>query len=116
MPAAMTIPHGRKRLKEHRRWPRLTLAIPVFLRGVHRKKDQVLEFTTIINVSIEGILFSSRKSFAKRSLVSLEIPVVLDGGAATLAPRKLQARILRTSHTAVSEINFLRNGSSPKAI
>lgn len=84
-------------ISERRRWPRLPLAIPVFIRGSDMRGRDMLEFATILNVDAGGVLLASRKPVQPGSSVSLEIPV---GFSRTLdafpAQHKLQARVLRT--------------------
>jgi PilZ domain len=65
----------RKRTPERRSWPRLPLAIPVFVRGVdyHGKKFQ--EFSALLNVSSGGALLATRTSLRIGTLISVEIPI-----------------------------------------
>ena len=85
-----------KGLEERRRWPRLTFAIPVFVKGADERGNEILEFATILNVSAGGVLFTSSKSFRRKSLIFLEIPVGTSGMETTdSAQRKFQARVLR---------------------
>ena len=87
----------RKPVKERRRWPRLPLAIPVFVRGSSRQGNDILEFGTILNVSAGGVLFVSRKQ-ARGSRVLLEIPTPARGlEQACETQRKFRMRILRTA-------------------
>jgi hypothetical protein len=89
----------RKRFKERRRWPRLPLAIPVFVRGADEQGNEILEFATILNVSACGLLFASRKQVRRNSSVFLEIPVGISSmEGAGHAQRKFQARVLRIAH------------------
>ncbi len=67
------MPHGLSK-KEERKWARLQLAIPVFIRTRDRNGKDSLEFATAINVSAGGALVVVRRSLPKSALVSLEIP------------------------------------------
>jgi len=67
------VPHGLSK-KEERKWARLQLAIPVFIRTRDRNGKDSLEFATAINVSAGGALVVVRRSLPKSALVSLEIP------------------------------------------
>ncbi len=60
--------------KEERKWPRLQLAIPVFVRTRDGSGKDSLEFATAINISPGGALVVVRRSLPKSALVSLEIP------------------------------------------
>jgi hypothetical protein len=86
-----------ERANDRRSWPRLSLAIPVFVRGLGRRGNEILEFATILNVGAGGVLFASHKQFRDGSELLLEIPV----GSPRLeeavdTQRKFQARVLRT--------------------
>jgi hypothetical protein len=60
--------------KEKRRWARLRLAIPVFIRAQNADGREALEFATAINVSAGGALLVVRRSLSKEVWVTLEIP------------------------------------------
>ena len=57
-----------------RKWPRLSIAFPVFVRSTDENGKTSLEFATAINVSAGGVLLAVRKTPQSRHL-SLEIPV-----------------------------------------
>lgn len=85
------------RVKERRLWPRLPLAIPVFVRGRDKARREMLEFSTIVNISGGGAYFATRKQPHLR--VVLEIPIASPGvGELARAKRIFQARILRVAH------------------
>lgn len=90
---------GRASMAERRRWSRLPLAIPVFIKGRAEEKE-FLEFSTALNVSAGGMLVAVRHSFVPEQEVSLEIPsaplVVLNGLPRTV--RTLRAKALRMAH------------------
>lgn len=60
--------------KDQRKWPRLKLAIPVFIRTRGGDGKDSLEFATAINISPGGALVVARRSLTKSAWVSLEIP------------------------------------------
>jgi hypothetical protein len=60
--------------KEKRRWARLKLAIPVFIRTQAVDGKETLEFATAVNVSVGGALVVVRRSLSKAAWVTLEIP------------------------------------------
>src|SRR5712664_2373220 len=59
---------------ERRHWARLSLAIPVFVRGINGQGREFLEFSTLLNESAGGVLLAMRKPLRLWSRVSLEIP------------------------------------------
>jgi len=89
-----------KHEEERRRWPRLPLAIPIFVRSRDEKGKDLLEFATAMNVSAGGVLVAVRRSLPLAERVSLEIPtapsLALNAGAQ--ASRLLQARTVRVIH------------------
>lgn len=87
--------------KERRKWTRLPLAIPVFVRSRDEKGKEFLEFATALNVSAGGALVAVRRSLPKAAQVLLEIPSAPLATAAALprAARTLRARAVRVSHS-----------------
>lgn len=82
---------------ERRRWPRLPLAIPVFVRSRAEGEKEFLEFATALNVSAGGMLVAVRRSLASAAQVSLEIPSAPLAAVASLPTviRNLRAKVLR---------------------
>ncbi len=60
--------------KEQRRWTRLQLAIPVFVRAQNGEGKETVELATAVNVSAGGALVAVRGSLNGAGWVSLEIP------------------------------------------
>lgn len=87
--------------KEQRKWARLDLAIPVFVRTNDGNGRDSLEFATAINISPGGALVVSRRSLAKSSMVSLEIP------SAPIAPVgvKTSSRVIRAKAVWIGHLN-----------
>ena len=85
---------------ERRRWPRLPLAIPVFVRSRAEADKELLEFATALNVSAGGMLLAVRRSIPRATQVSLEIPSAPLSSLASLpkVERTLRARVLRMLH------------------
>jgi len=85
---------------DRRKWVRLPLAIPVFVRSKDGDGKELLEFATALNVSAGGILVAVRRSLPLSSQVLLEIP------SAPLVPRadlpkssrNLRARAIWITH------------------
>lgn len=87
--------------KERRKWPRLPLAIPVFVRSRDEKGKEFLEFATALNISAGGALVAVRRSLPLSAQVSLEIPSAPLSAEASLpkASRTLRARTTRVTHS-----------------
>lgn len=90
----------RKPEKERRRWVRLPLAIPVFVRTRDEKGNDLLEFATALNISAGGALVVVRRSPLLSSPVLLEIPSapLADGAALPRSSRTLKAKPVRVTH------------------
>jgi hypothetical protein len=90
----------RKPETERRKWIRLPLAIPVFVRGRDDKGKEFLEFATALNVSAGGALVAVRRSLPLSARVLLEIPSAPLASAAALpkASRGMRARTVRVTH------------------
>ena len=82
-------------MEERRRWARLALAIPVFVRGSDRKGNEFLELGTILNISAGGVLLGLRRLLQRGAHVSLEIPAAFPAVTLTGSKRKFRARIVR---------------------
>ncbi len=85
---------------ERRKWPRLPIAIPVFVRSRDEKGKEILEFATALNISAGGALVAVRRSLPLSTQVLLEIPSAPLAVANSLpkAARNLRARTLRVDH------------------
>lgn len=87
---------------ERRKWSRLPLAIPVFVRGHDGKGNEFLEFATALNVSAGGMLVAVRHVLPPSCDIRLEIPCAPSASEATDGPvaRNLRARALRNTPAA----------------
>lgn len=92
--------NGKIPARERRRWPRLPLAIPVFVRSRAEADKEFLEFATALNVSAGGMLVAVRRSIPSAAQVMLEIPSAPLAALAALprVARNLRARVLRMQH------------------
>ena len=84
---------------ERRKWVRLPLAIPVFVRSRDGKGKEFLEFATALNVSAGGMLVAMRRILPAIASIHLEIPSAPVAALALLprTSRTLRARALRTT-------------------
>src|SRR5229473_6885834 len=91
---------GKTPAAERRQWPRLPLAIPVFVRSQSETEKEFLEFATALNVSAGGMLVAVRRSIPSSAQVLLEIPSAPLAALADLptVTRNLRAKVLRTQH------------------
>jgi len=81
---------------ERRRWDRLPISVPFFIRVDQENGEEFLEFATALNLSAGGALLASRKYLDPGTAVRLEIPVALVNKAQL--PRSvslLHAKVLR---------------------
>jgi hypothetical protein len=85
---------------QRRQWPRLPIAIPVFVRSRDEKGKDLLEFATALNISAGGALVAVRRSLPLSAQVLLEIPSAPLVAANSLpkAARNLRARALWVTH------------------
>src|SRR5271169_2610177 len=91
--------NGARAGNERRKWARLPLAIPVFVRSRDSKGKEFLEFATALNVSAGGMLVAIRRILPAIAQIRLEIPSAPVAALALLprASRTLRARALRTT-------------------
>src|SRR5437870_10643355 len=85
---------------ERRRWARLSLAIPVFVRGINGQGREFLEFSALLNESAGGALLAIRRPLRRWSRVSLEIPSapILRNVRLRRTIRMLRARVIRITY------------------
>src|SRR5438270_5059892 len=84
--------NGSNRGAERRKWARLPLAIPVFVRSRDAKGKDFLEFATALNVSAGGMLVALRRVQPAVAELRLEIP---SAPMAAVAPVPSAARTIR---------------------
>ena len=91
---------ARKRTRsDQRKWQRIPLAIPVFIRGVDEQGRDFLEFATALNISAGGALVATRRQLPRSARLSLEIPVAPMPRAVTLpkSVRRMRAKLVRVT-------------------
>lgn len=88
----------KKPVGERRKWTRLPLAIPIFVRSRDDKGKEFLEFATALNVSAGGMLVAVRRVLPLAAEIRLEIPSAPLAALNSLprASRNLRARALRS--------------------
>jgi len=86
--------------KNARKWERLQLAIPVFVRTRDENDKDSLVFATAINISAGGALVVLRRSLPKSTPISLEIPSAPIGPTDGLPnfSRVIRAKAVWVSH------------------
>jgi hypothetical protein len=85
---------------ENRKWPRLPVAIPIFVRSRDEDGKEMLEFATALNISAGGALVAVRRCLPLSAQVLLEIPSapLVSGNSFPKAFRILRARTVRITH------------------
>jgi len=85
---------------ERRKFQRLPLSIPVFVRGLDEGGKEFLEFATALNISAGGVLLATRRSIPKSASLALEIPVapLPADSLSSQSIRSLKARLVRVTH------------------
>ena len=81
---------------ERRKWDRLPISVPFFMRGKKSGGEEFLDFATALNVSAGGALLATRRYMDPGTNLKLEIPVSLANKAQL--PRSvslLRATVLR---------------------
>lgn len=63
-----------KKGSDRRRWERLPLAIPVFVRGLDPNGRQFVDFATALDISVGGALLAIHRHLPRGSKIMLEIP------------------------------------------
>jgi hypothetical protein len=104
---------------EQREWPRLPLAIPVFVRGRDQVGKDFLEFATALNISAGGALVAVHRSLRPAAQVSLEIPSAPLSVAEPVQKnsRNLRGKIVRVTHAEgyhLVGLKFVRPLASPQ--
>lgn len=85
---------------ENRKWPRLPLAIPIFVRSRDEDGKELLEFATALNISAGGALVAVRRALPLSAQVFLEIPSapLVSGNSFPKVSRSLRARAVRVTY------------------
>jgi hypothetical protein len=84
-------------ISERRRWKRIPISIPFFLRGPESPERRFLELASALNISAGGALLATRRYLDPGTQITLEVPVSLTSKAHL--PRSvtsLQATVVRS--------------------
>jgi len=86
--------------KNVRKWARLQLAIPVFVRSRDENGRDSLEFATAVNISAGGALVVVRRPLPQSAPLSLEIPSAPIGPTVSLPNRSrlIRAKAVWVTH------------------
>ena len=91
---------SQKSASERRRWERLPLAIPVFIRGLDPHGKQFIEFATALDISVGGALLAIQRHLPKGTKIMLELPST--PGPLTKVPRNakqtVSAKLVRVTN------------------
>jgi hypothetical protein len=88
--------------REERKWARLNLAIPVFVRSCDGDGKDSLEFATAINISPGGALVAVRRPLPQSAVVSLEIPSAPIGPTSGL---KSSSQVIRAKAVWITHLD-----------
>jgi len=84
---------------ERRRWERLPLAIPFFVRGTKASGEEFLDFSAALNLSAGGVLLAMRGDVDQGATVELELPPSLHHAEFPYATSVLHAKVLRSARS-----------------
>ncbi len=85
---------------ERRRFPRMHLQVPLFLRGRSAGGEDFLELTKAMDISATGALVASPHLLRPNAVVSLTVPAPPSPGAGVMgtANAPIQARVRRVQN------------------
>ena len=83
-------------VSERRQSARLTVAIPMFVRGTDQQGKPFVDFGTALNISAGGALLVLKRCLQREEHISLEIPVgLLPESLRSKSVQQIQAQTLR---------------------
>ena len=90
-----------KKGSDRRKWERLPLSIPVFVRGLDPNGKHFVEFATALDISVGGALLAIHRHLPHGSKIMLEIPSAPTMQKTSKMPQKLKtnfaAKLVRVS-------------------
>lgn len=98
----------KKKGAERRKWQRLPLAIPVFVRGVEPSGRKFIEFATALDISVGGALLAIQRHLPEGSKIMLEIPSNPIPRAKEKNQKALSAKLVRVTHSEQGQLLGLK--------
>jgi len=114
---------------ERRKFERLPLAVPVFVRGIDPNGRQFVDFATALDISVGGALVAIHRFLPKGSKILLEIPSAPVASSTPAVPRSTrqrfyakavrvtdgeQCKLMGLQFNKPMMLNVPRNGAKPK--
>ena len=87
-----------KKGAERRKWQRLPLSIPVFVRGIEPSGRKFIEFATALDISVGGALLAIQRHLPEGSKIMLEIPSNPIPRSKDKNQKSLSAKLVRVTH------------------
>lgn len=105
---------------DRRKWERLPIPVPVFLRSKNERGEDIVEFATAANISGGGAMIVSRRYFPLGARIVMEIPSapILLPPLLSNSKRTLSAELIRINHLdryCLLALKFARPLVSPSA-
>ena len=97
-----------KKGAERRKWQRLPLAIPVFVRGIEPSGRKFIEFATALDISVGGALLAIQRHLPEGSKIMLEIPSNPIPRAKEKNQKALSAKLVRVTHNEQGQLLGLK--------
>jgi c-di-GMP-binding flagellar brake protein YcgR len=97
-----------KKGAERRKWQRLPLAIPVFVRGIEPSGRKFIEFATALDISVGGALLAIQRHLPQGSKIMLEIPSNPIPKGPDKQQKSLSAKLVRVTHSEQGQLLGLK--------
>ncbi len=97
-----------KKGTERRKWQRLPLAIPVFVRGIEPSGRKFIEFATALDISVGGALLAIQRHLPEGSKIMLEIPSNPIPKSKDKSQKSLSAKLVRVTHNESGQLLGLK--------
>jgi hypothetical protein len=98
----------KKKGAERRKWQRLPLAIPVFVRGIEPSGRKFIEFATALDISVGGALLAIQRHLPEGSKIMLEIPSNPIPRSKEKKQQGLSAKLVRVTHNDQGQLLGLK--------